>query len=203
MKQKAESQLITLEAPRVVDGKSKKERRNRLLWASKWDKNFTVKPSKNNEALHTSFKEFFDRPIKYDKMGSYSTNKYNPMDVYHMNSPIRSLKPTSDFFVRRSKKWNNDDKRIHPKDFRELSGQQSAQTQNQIPFLRQSNLFYRSQKSVNHSKKNKNVKSKRNSQLYSQIQKRIWDNQTIGMPISAYNERVHPSFRIDFNDIST
>ena len=35
----------------------------------KWKQGFAVMASKNNEQLHSSFKEYFDRPIKLHVQG--------------------------------------------------------------------------------------------------------------------------------------
>mmetsp|Transcript_31835 Transcript_31835/g.31118 ORF Transcript_31835/g.31118 Transcript_31835/m.31118 type:complete len:115 (-) Transcript_31835:163-507(-) len=63
--------------------------------AQRWNNDFTVMASKNNSNLHSSYKEYFDRPLKYTPNGYGSTKKTIPMEIYHKKTPVRSYQQST------------------------------------------------------------------------------------------------------------
>eukprot|EP00347_Sterkiella_histriomuscorum_P017193 403350317 len=66
-----------------------------------WDGYFSKMHSKNNEKVHTNFREFFDKPIVYDAKGYSGNINFGPMEVYNRLSPKGkqiSRKTSSDFY---------------------------------------------------------------------------------------------------------
>eukprot|EP00347_Sterkiella_histriomuscorum_P012079 403369971 len=57
----------------------------------KWNKDFQVMASKNNQELHSSQKEFYDRPIVLSKNGYIDSLKYPPLSIYHKMTPVKTL----------------------------------------------------------------------------------------------------------------
>lgn len=58
----------------------------------KWNRNFSVTASKNNDTLHTDYKEYFDRPLQYNVSGFGRSILPLPMMIYEKKdgSPLTS-----------------------------------------------------------------------------------------------------------------
>jgi len=56
------------EEPQLAQQRSKSQK-TLLVNEFNWNENFNVMASKNNQLVHESYREFFDKPIDYDVRG--------------------------------------------------------------------------------------------------------------------------------------
>ena len=63
-----------------------------------WDGNFIVMGSKNNRAVHQSYREYFDRPIQYDVRGYRYSVKPEVMKIYDSSPESIGKNHRSRFF---------------------------------------------------------------------------------------------------------
>ena len=145
----------------------------------------------NNNELHTNFREFFDRPLAYDRKGCSHVHLPKPMAVYENRdgSPM-----TSRIIINKSKikelarRAHNSKSELSQVDYRKKFANQKVHhvneygtTSNQMfaTFLRLSEKF--------------------NSDRKVKKREKSW-NQRFATPFSDYNELVFKKYRKMFDD---
>ena len=79
---RSESPNLASDSTLGVSSMSKELQRKLQKLENKWNQNFNVTASKNNETLHTDYKEYFDRPLAYTINGQTHSTLPRPMMIY-------------------------------------------------------------------------------------------------------------------------
>ena len=119
------------------------------------------------------------------------------MEVYHGQTPVRSMNQSIALFKSHQRAVYDELCKTRPKTFTNF-GTNYARTYTQsygvIPFLRDDS----SPKKLGSPPKS----LKKLVQNSPEPGGSPWDIKSLGLPISTFNERVHSSFRIGFNDLN-
>lgn len=142
--------------------------------------------SKNNDNLHNTFKEYFDKPVSYKGAVTVATTK-GAGDVINSGN-ISTKKPTSTIHYLVEEKTNKYTKN------REM--QKSIEYNGMIPFLRDHEEKY-----TLGSRALKMYKKHRARSLANRASNKEYNWSRVGYPISMHNEKNHFSKKLKFEDL--
>ena len=159
---------------------------------NKWDRNFYVTASKNNETVHTDYKEYFDRPLAYDIKSDYHGTLPKPMMVYEK----RDGSPATSRIIVNKKKIKELQKRAETerKKVTKVNLQKQLEMVNPHKFTEYgygSNQMFATFLRISNQMKLDKIARKK---------ERRW-NQRFAIPISQYNESRHRNYKLMFDQI--
>lgn len=152
-----------------------------------------MKRSKDNTRIHQKFKEYFDMPKKYEY--DWTVGKSRGIVKHSVTHGWREhYKPTAFFLKKEKGNVYKVDKRV----------EKSVEQNLHIPFLRQVDdpiTKWIVVNSVERQSKGSRPHKKLLEKVFKWVKEREKKWAEVGKPISAYNEAIHKSMKLGFEDI--